>query len=108
MPLESDPDIRDPVSGFAELLRDTFRIIPGYNIITRYIASSYQNDPIRSFLELVLFIFAVRTILQNRSRSSWRASNFVQLTEKVLVPLLMFRKLIPLSTNLNPSRSALC
>jgi len=88
MSLESDSDIRDPVSGFAELLRNAFNIIPGHNIVTRYIASSYQNDPVRSFLELVLFIFAVRTILQNRSRSNRSTSNFVQLSEKVCVYLL--------------------
>ena len=48
----------------------------------RYIASSYQNDPIRSLLELILFIFAVRTILQNRTRARG-TSHFIQFSEDV-------------------------
>jgi serine palmitoyltransferase len=37
--------------------------IPGSAIVIRYIRSSYQNDPIRSLVELFLFIFAVRYLL---------------------------------------------
>ena len=44
--------------------------------------SSYQNDPIRSLLELILFIFAVRTILQNRTRARG-TSHFIQFSEDV-------------------------
>ena len=58
-------------------------MIPGRDIIMRYIASSYQDDPIRSLLELALLIFAVRTILQNRTRSGQNTNNFVQLEDKV-------------------------
>ncbi|KAK6397318.1 hypothetical protein LTR65_006292 [Meristemomyces frigidus] len=37
--------------------------IPGSAILVRYIRSSYQDDPIRSLVELFLFIFAVRYLL---------------------------------------------
>ena len=37
--------------------------IPGSAIAVRYIKSSYQDDPIRSLVELFLFIFAVRYLL---------------------------------------------
>jgi serine palmitoyltransferase len=37
--------------------------IPGSAIVVRYIRSSYQNDPVRSAVELFLFIFAVRYLL---------------------------------------------
>jgi serine palmitoyltransferase len=37
--------------------------IPGSGIVLRYIKSSYQNDPIRSAIELILFLFAVRYLL---------------------------------------------
>ncbi|KAF1351856.1 pyridoxal phosphate-dependent transferase [Delphinella strobiligena] len=33
--------------------------IPGSSIVTRYIQSSYQDDPVRSAMELFLFLFAV-------------------------------------------------
>ncbi|EMD00322.1 hypothetical protein BAUCODRAFT_62607 [Baudoinia panamericana UAMH 10762] len=41
----------------------SFHRIPGSAIVTRYIRSSYQNDPIRSLVELFLVIFAVRYLL---------------------------------------------
>lgn len=40
-----------------------FHRIPGSAILLRYIKSSYQNDPIRSVVELFLFLFAVRYLL---------------------------------------------
>ncbi|KAK4556356.1 serine palmitoyltransferase component [Recurvomyces mirabilis] len=41
----------------------SFNKIPGSAILLRYIRSSYQNDPIRSLVELFLVIFAVRYLL---------------------------------------------
>ncbi|KAK7707817.1 serine palmitoyltransferase component [Botryosphaeria dothidea] len=40
-----------------------FHKLPGSAIILRYIKSSYQNDPVRSAVELFLFLFAVRYLL---------------------------------------------
>ncbi|KAF2864170.1 serine palmitoyl CoA transferase subunit LcbA [Piedraia hortae CBS 480.64] len=37
--------------------------IPGSAIVIRYIRSSHQNDPIRTLVELFLFVFAVRYLL---------------------------------------------
>ncbi|KAK4982395.1 serine palmitoyltransferase component [Elasticomyces elasticus] len=37
--------------------------VPGSAIALRYIKSSYQNDPVRSAVELFLFLFAVRYLL---------------------------------------------
>lgn len=82
--VEQDAQIfHDPVSALAQYGMDFLRMIPGRDIIMRYIASSYQDDPIRSLLELALLIFAVRTILQNRTRSGQNTNNFVQLEDKV-------------------------
>lgn len=70
--------------GFEQWMMWLLKSIPGHNIIVRYIASSYQNDPIRSILELILFIFAVRTILQNRTFGRG-TSQIIKLTDKVRV-----------------------
>ena len=40
-----------------------FNRVPGSAIFLRYVKSSYQNDPVRSALELFLFLFAVRYLL---------------------------------------------
>lgn len=40
-----------------------FQKIPGSAIFLRYVKSSYQNDPVRSAVELFLFLFAVRYLL---------------------------------------------
>ncbi|PKI85593.1 serine C-palmitoyltransferase [Malassezia vespertilionis] len=79
--MENQQEYDDPFSAIGSGLRGFFRSLPGHGIVMRYIASSYQKDPIRSLLELILFIFAVRTILQNRTRSGQSTSNYVQLSE---------------------------
>lgn len=56
-----------------------FQRIPGSAIFIRYIQSSYQNDPVRSAVELFLVIFAVRYLLAP-SYSTNRAKH-VPLTE---------------------------
>lgn len=48
---------------FIDTAVSSFHKIPGSAIVIRYIKSSYQNDPIRSLVELFLFIFAVRYLL---------------------------------------------
>lgn len=59
--------------------------LPGSAILVRYIKSSYQNDPIRSAVELFLFLFAVRYLLA--PKYSPQRPNYVQLTEDVCRPL---------------------
>ncbi|KAK5135029.1 hypothetical protein LTR08_005689 [Meristemomyces frigidus] len=48
---------------FIDTTISSFQKVPGSAIIVRYIRSSYQDDPIRSAVELFLFIFAVRYLL---------------------------------------------
>ena len=62
-------------------LNNTFQKIPGSAMLIRYIQSSYQNDPIRSAIELVLVIFFVRYLLA--PSYSTHPGNFVELSEKV-------------------------
>lgn len=64
-------------------LQSTFKRIPGSPIIVRYIKSSYQDDPWRSLLEVLLIAFAVRTLLMGRTRGEGAGKNFIKLTEKV-------------------------
>ena len=59
--------------------------IPGSSIILRYIRSSYQNDPIRSAIELFLFLFAVRYLLAPKY-SVKKHKGYVELTEDVRWP----------------------
>lgn len=58
-----------------------FRQLPGSAVLVRYVRSSYQNDPVRSAIELVLVIFFIRYLLSPSYSTS--KQNFVQLTEKV-------------------------
>lgn len=79
--MPAEEEVHDPVSGLALLVRKAFYLLPGHDIVARYIASSYQNDPVRSLLELILFLFLVRTVLQNRTRAN--RLNFVSMSKKV-------------------------
>ncbi|KAK0543456.1 serine palmitoyltransferase component [Tilletia horrida] len=65
-----------------------FEAIPGSQVVARYVASSYQNDPFRSLLELALLAFAVRTLLASRTRGSGSTSNFVKLSEREIDDLV--------------------
>lgn len=73
------PILRSLQHYFAQLGR-LFRSLPGSPIVVRYVTSSYQNDPFRTLLELLLVGFALRTILQQRTQSQASGSNFVALT----------------------------
>jgi hypothetical protein len=62
----------------------TWNQIPGSAVVTRYIRSSHRDDPGRTILEILLVLFAVRTLLQSRTRADGSGKNFVKLSEKVL------------------------
>ncbi|KTW32041.1 serine C-palmitoyltransferase LCB1 [Pneumocystis jirovecii RU7] len=64
----------------------SIRKIPGYPVISRYIKSSYQNDPVRSIIELLLIFFIIRYILS--TKYSPEKNNYVKLSEKEIDDLV--------------------
>jgi len=54
--------------------------MPGSGILLRYIRSSYQNDPVRSAFELLLFLFVVRYLLSSKYSQN---KDKIKLTRKV-------------------------
>ena len=58
-----------------------FQRLPGSAIFLRYVRSSYQNDPIRSAVELFLFLFAVRYLLAPSYKP--QTDSFVKLSDEV-------------------------
>lgn len=62
-------------------MSDQFQKVPGSAILMRYIRSSYQHDPVRSAVELFLFLFFVRYLLAPKYSTQKRAN--VALTEEV-------------------------
>lgn len=61
--------------------------IPGSSIVTRYIQSSYQDDPVRSAMELFLFLFAVYYLVS--PTYSTKKEKHVPLTDEVRIHLVM-------------------
>ncbi|MBE7180623.1 MAG: hypothetical protein INR71_05320 [Terriglobus roseus] len=59
-------DLQAQILAYFAVASDYFYRIPGSAIAIRYIRSSYQNDPVRSFIELFLGLFALRYILGSR------------------------------------------
>lgn len=51
------------LADFLHELVNVFHRVPGSAILLRYVKSSYQDDPIRSAVELFLFLFAVHYLL---------------------------------------------
>ena len=58
-----------------------FQKVPGSAVLIRYVRSSYQNDPVRSAIELVLVIFFIRYLLAPSYSTS--GQNLIKLTEDV-------------------------
>lgn len=78
-------DAQRLLATISNIAATTFQKLPGSSVIIRYVRSSYQNDPIRSAIELVLVIFFVRYLLS--PSYSTHKQNFVQLNEDVRRPL---------------------
>lgn len=74
-------DAQDVVLRYMNDFSVQFQKVPGSAILLRYIKSSYQNDPVRSAVELFLFLFAVRYLLS--PTYSTQKTNFVKLSEEV-------------------------
>lgn len=58
---------------------EAFQKVPGSAVLIRYIESSYQNDPVRSAIELVLVIFFIRYLLSPSYPT--KDPNYVKLRE---------------------------
>ncbi|KND90774.1 Serine palmitoyltransferase 1, partial [Tolypocladium ophioglossoides CBS 100239] len=63
-----------------------FQKVPGSAVLVRYIQSSYQNDPVRSAIELVLVLFFIRYLLS--PSYSTHKQNYVKLREDEIDELI--------------------
>ncbi|OCL01931.1 PLP-dependent transferase [Glonium stellatum] len=82
-------DLHDAQSLVLRLINDAnaqFQKVPGSAILLRYIKSSYQDDPVRSAVELFLFLFAVRYLLA--PTYSTQKQKHVALTEEEIDELV--------------------
>lgn len=87
-------------------LETTFYRFPGSHVVARYVKSSHQNDPGRTVLEIILIIFAIRTLLQARTRSDSGGKHFIQFTEKEIDELVDEWTPEPLGQPLSPEEEA--
>ena len=77
-------DLQDAQNIINDILAEIsiqFHKLPGSAIFLRYVKSSYQNDPIRSAVELFLFLFAVRYLLAPSYKP--QSDSFVKLSDEV-------------------------
>lgn len=73
-------DAQEYLTAFAHATSEQFHKIPGSAIFLRYVKSSYQNDPIRSAVELFLVLFAIRYLLAPKYSTK---PNYVKLSDEV-------------------------
>lgn len=84
---DSIMDLNDLQHQAALWLRETSLVlqkVPGSAVVARYVQSSYQNDPVRSAIELVLVIFFLRYILS--PSYSTQKENYIKLRDDVRFP----------------------
>ncbi|VVT51704.1 uncharacterized protein SAPINGB_P003185 [Magnusiomyces paraingens] len=72
-------DLGELVNSTVESAVAKVSAVPGSAFVVRYIKSSYQNDPIRTLLELLLLLFAIRYFLA--SKYSTTKKNYVHLED---------------------------
>lgn len=111
--MDSSPSALEPLFAFlsyaliqAEL---AFFKIPGSHVVARYVKSSHQNDPGRTVLEVLLALFAIRTLLQSRTRADNGEKHFIQFSEKARLTLFFiyfYRALLLTPRRLSGDRRA--
>lgn len=77
-------DAQEYLATLANTASEQFHRIPGSAIFLRYVRSSYQNDPIRSAVELFLVLFAIRYLLAPKYSTK---PNYVKLSDEVRNPV---------------------
>ncbi|TYJ52495.1 hypothetical protein B9479_006889 [Cryptococcus floricola] len=98
-PTDIPPILLPLLAALSNLLHTTqhlFDSLPGSPIILRYIRSSYQNDPWRSLLEVLLVAFAVRTLLKGRTRGEEEGKNVIKFKEHEIDELVDEYQPVPL------------
>merc|ERR1711939_485201 len=78
-------EISDHVVTLVNATSEQFHKIPGSAIFLRYVQSSYQNDPVRSAVELFLVLFAIRYLLAPTYSTK---PNYVKLSEEEIDDLV--------------------
>ena len=80
-------DIQDNLLSAAHTASEQFHRIPGSAIFLRYVQSSYQDDPVRSAVELFLVLFAIRYLLAPKY-STKNEGRFARLSEEEIDDLV--------------------
>ncbi|OSX56865.1 hypothetical protein POSPLADRAFT_1076515 [Postia placenta MAD-698-R-SB12] len=76
------------VSNSYSNIETSFFKIPGSAVIARYVKSSHRDDPGRTLLEVILIIFAIRTLLQSRTKAEPSGKHFIEFSEKEIDELV--------------------
>jgi hypothetical protein len=79
-------DAQKFVANSIDEITNRFQKVPGSAMLIRYIQSSYQDDPFRSVIELILVIFFIRYLLAPSYAT--HTGNFVTLTEEEIDDLV--------------------
>lgn len=73
---------------FLHQVSSSFQKLPGSAILLRYVRSSYQNDPVRSAVELFLFLFFIRYLLAPSYSPRAKGGTHVALAEEEIDDLV--------------------
>lgn len=86
-----------------ETLETAFYKVPGSAVIARYVKSSHRDDPGRTLLEVILIIFAIRTLLQSRTKAEASGKHFIEFSEKASAEVSAYRRVLPFNRKLTSS-----
>ena len=78
-------EIQGQLSAWQQEAARAFHKVPGSAVLIRYVQSSYQNDPVRSAIELILVIFFLRYLFSRPY--STQKQNFIKLRDDASYPI---------------------
>lgn len=94
-PLETVETVVFFVAQSLSAIERTFYKLPGSAIIERYVRSSHQNDPGRTFLELIILFLVIINLLQSRTRPDRNnGKSFLELTDQVWQLFSLYRECV--------------
>jgi serine palmitoyltransferase len=81
--MEAAAEVVSFMSTAIAMAETAFYKLPGSAVVARYVKSSHRDDPGRTILEILLFLYVIRTWLQSRTRTERAGKHFIQFSDKV-------------------------
>eukprot|EP00835_Amoeboradix_gromovi_P002851 NODE_171_length_16024_cov_0.172559.p2 type:complete len:472 gc:universal NODE_171_length_16024_cov_0.172559:12308-13723(+) len=85
-----------------DIMLKGYNMVPGSHIVIKYARNSYQNDPFRVFLEIILLVYTIKYLVQKRKSTN---PDHINLTNEEVEELIQDWKPDPLVPDVDESKT---